>query len=265
MKWMLKTPRGKDLREGLELAKEAGYDGAEIQIYDVPGGEAWEKLVRNEAERLGLLISVHAPSGDINLSSSNSGIRRESLSQVLDTIRSAAAVGAMSVTVHPGRLSSMRENRERQLSWMQEACGIISDLAGEFRINVGFENMEQRAKEVYTSIRLLDKLIGERNSYTGMTLDLAHLFTVDPDMDITGLRSMIMNVHISQYVKGSPHHSLMDPEGELSVSGCLRMIMDHGYDGTVAVEAKDDLGLSAARANLEILKASWREVRGAGG
>ena len=41
--------------------------------------------------------------------------------------------------------------------------------------------------------------------------------------------------------------------------------MDHGYDGTVAVEAKDDLGLSAARANLEILKASWREVRGAGG
>ena len=109
MKWMLKTPRGKDLREGLELAKEAGYDGAEIQIYDAPGGEAWEKLVRNEAERLGLLISVHAPSGDINLSSSNSGIRRESLSQVLDTIRSAAAVGAMSVTVHPGRLSSMRE------------------------------------------------------------------------------------------------------------------------------------------------------------
>ena len=36
MKWMLKTPRGKDLREGLELAAEAGYDGAEIQIYDAP-------------------------------------------------------------------------------------------------------------------------------------------------------------------------------------------------------------------------------------
>ena len=43
MKWMLKTPRGVELEEALFLAEKSGYDGAEIQLYDLPDGEEWKR------------------------------------------------------------------------------------------------------------------------------------------------------------------------------------------------------------------------------
>lgn len=256
MKWMLKTPRGVELEEALFLAEKSGYDGAEIQLYDLPDGEEWKRdfiqTVR-EFGRKGFLAAVHAPSGDLNLSSSNQGIRKESLRQVLDTIELAKDAGAVAVTVHPGRLSSIREKRERQYEWMKEALWEISMLAEQKKIVVGLENMENRPKEVFTFLRELNRLLDScRNPFLGVTLDFAHLQTVDPELDLLTLTHPVVNVHVSQCVNGVPHHSLT-AEGDLPLSRCLSMLTDRGYAGTVVVEAKDNVTEAGARENLEVL------------
>lgn len=266
MKWMLKTPRGMELEKALDLAKKSGYDGAEIQLYDLPDKEQWRKDFTEqlrEAEKRGMIVAIHAPSGDINLSSSNQGIRRESMRQIEETVRLAAEVKAASVTVHPGRLSSMREQREKQYGWMDEACRKVARLAKVERVHVGFENMELRPKEVFTSLRKLCGLLEPyRNPYIGVTLDFSHLWTVDQKLELSDLSQPIQNVHISQCVGGTPHYGLSVQDGELPLSHCLKLLRDRGYRGTVVVEAKDNVSEEGARANLEELRKAFDESGG---
>ncbi len=261
MKWMLKTPRGMGLEEALLMAEQCGYDGAEIQLYDFPGGARWRPqflAAAGRARERGLLLAVHGPSGDINLSSSNEGIRKESLRQARETIFLAREAGAAAVTVHPGRLSSMREEKSRQYGWMEEACGELAGLAEELQIPIGFENMEKRPKEVFTSPELLNRLLTPfRNPFLGVTLDFAHLWTVDPGLDLSGLALPIVNVHISQCVEGAPHFGLSHPGGELPLSRCFALLKAGGYEGTVVVEAKDNVTREGAGANLEVLRRTW--------
>ena len=50
----------------------------------------------------GHVRSLHAPILGINIASTNPGIRKESVMQILATIREAARLGAAGVVVHPG-------------------------------------------------------------------------------------------------------------------------------------------------------------------
>lgn len=266
MKWMLKTPRGMGLEKALLLAEQCGYDGAEIQLYDFPDGKVWRSQFQRTAEKAGergLLLAVHAPSGDINLSSSNEGIRKESLRQVRETVFLARGAGAAAVTIHPGRLSSVREEKRRQYGWMEEACRELAGLAEELQIPIGFENMEKRPKEVFTSLEMLNSLLEPfRNPFLGVTLDFAHLWTADPGLELSALSLPVVNVHISQCVGGAPHFGLSHPGGELPLFRCFSLLKAGNYEGTVVVEAKDNVTEEGARANLEVLRRTWASFTG---
>lgn len=255
MKWMFKTPRGMKMEDAFQMAAEAGYDGVEIQLYDLPDGEKWRQELKELVKKAGLAVTVHAPSGDINLTSTNQGIRRESVRQACETIRLAKELGAEAVTIHPGRLSSARETSEQQLVWMEEAAWKFSELSRQEQIFVGIENMELRSKEIYTSFEALNELLAHcPGEYMGITLDFSHLYTVDKAMDISGLHHPVRNVHISQCVGDKPHFGLGAKGGQLSVKNCLEALKRIGYEGTVVVEAKDGKSLEAAKRNVEILR-----------
>lgn len=261
MKWMFKTPRGMKLDDAMRLAAEAGYDGAEIQLYDLPDDRGWMCETVKRIRETGFPVTVHAPSGDINLSSSNQGIRRESFRQVQETIRLAGELGALAVTIHPGRLSSMRETGEKQIGWMEEAFIRLAEQAEREQVVIGMENMELRPKEIYTSIESMNRLLDlHSGACSGLTLDFAHLYTVDREMTLSELRHRICNVHISQCVGGKAHFGLTAEGGEISVKACIEKLRKIRYEGTVVIEAKDSGSLEAARNNLRLLKAaegSW--------
>ena len=55
---------------------------------------------------------MHGPIGDLNITSSNPGIRKESIRQVLQGIEESAAMGARVITIHPGYLTGRQNARK---------------------------------------------------------------------------------------------------------------------------------------------------------
>lgn len=260
MKWMLKIPRNMEIKKAMDLVSQAGYDGAEIQLYDLPKSREWKNNLRELVSAYGLKIALHAPSGDLNLTSANTGIRRESLRQMEESIALASELRACVVTLHPGRLSSQRENPLEKICLMEEIMQKIAALADGYEMEVGIENMERRAKEIFTSLDMLDTLVGTcASERVGITLDFAHLFTVAHSVKLGALAAALKNVHISQCVEGISHYSLCVPGGQISIGRCLSLLKKRGYDGTVVVEAKDNLSKEKAEENLLALKHFFSE------
>ena len=138
-------------------------------------------LMAGQAERLGLALSLHGASYDINWGSINPGIRRESLYQVEESITAAARIGAEVVVLHPGRLSASKANLEEYWQVMEENFVLINEPARGEGIKAGIETMEKRAKEMYILPRDVRRMLDKGWSNLGLTLDLAHANTVmDP-------------------------------------------------------------------------------------
>jgi sugar phosphate isomerase/epimerase len=60
------------------------------------------QATRETLDDLGLKRTVNSPSRDVNITSSNPGIRRESMQQSIEALEIAAQLEATVVTVHPG-------------------------------------------------------------------------------------------------------------------------------------------------------------------
>src|SRR3990167_8983127 len=91
----------------VDLARDIGVSWLEVwteHFWRDDDGQLLERLRKS-----GLGLSVHGPIGDINITSSNRGIREESLRQVLHGVEEAAKMGAKVITVHPGYLTSRQD------------------------------------------------------------------------------------------------------------------------------------------------------------
>lgn len=60
------------------------------------------QATRETLDDLVLKRTVNSPSRDVNITSSNPGIRRESIQQSIEALEIAAQLEAIVVTVHPG-------------------------------------------------------------------------------------------------------------------------------------------------------------------
>ncbi len=80
-----------DLEGFLEFASEGGFDFVQLG-YEAPlkwVGEVSKdrrRRIQNLAGRLGLQLYVHSVANGVNVASTNSGIRKESLSQIKEAI-----------------------------------------------------------------------------------------------------------------------------------------------------------------------------------
>ena len=107
-----------------------GFDGIELwaQQFFARGYDTQEYL-RLQA-LYPLRTCVHSCSWDLNLASMNQGIREMSIKQVEASMRLAAELEAMELTVHPGHMTlpGRREERHETSSGLvQEQIGRLSD------------------------------------------------------------------------------------------------------------------------------------------
>jgi sugar phosphate isomerase/epimerase len=82
------------LAKVIGLARDQGISWLEVwteHLWRDNNGQLLQQLRRS-----GLELSVHGPIGDLNVTSSNDGIRQESVRQVLKGIEEAAEMGAES-------------------------------------------------------------------------------------------------------------------------------------------------------------------------
>jgi len=220
--------------EAIEAAHRLEYAGVEIWAEHLwTRGEDPAALGRQAAASR-LVVSVHGPSRDLNVTSTNAGIREESRRQYYRALADAARLGAAVVAFHPGALSSSRDRPEEYWPQQVEFFAALGEAAGRLGITVAVENMEERPGEFLTHPRDVARLVDAAGAPAlGLTLDIAHLLFNHKPVDLTGLEGYIRHVHLSGSTETLVHVPLAD--GIYDLRPPVRQL-SRFYTGVIAIE-----------------------------
>jgi sugar phosphate isomerase/epimerase len=226
----------------IDLARGIGIAWLEVwteHFWRDDDGRLLERLGKS-----GLDLSVHGPIGDLNITSSNPGIRAESLRQVLQAVEEAARMGARVITVHPGYLTGRQDGEESIWDLQIEALTEIAKRGKKVGILVAMETMERRNKEVVIHPEIANQIIDAVNMANfGVTFDISHAHTVMDVVEFIGSLRKIVHIHISDTRAGKVH--VLMGEGEIQFESVLRALKEK-YDGALVIEGwnpKDEMGM----------------------
>lgn len=221
--------------EALEIIADLGFPAAEIWMEHLWKRSESYGSIKDLAERLGLVLSLHAASYDVNIASANPGIRRESIRQIEESIQAAVALGAEPIVVHAGRLSSSRGDEEEYWRLLADAFESIAQCAAVNGIKVAVEAMEKRSKERFVGPAEVHRLLTKARRHLGLTVDLAHIQTVmDHEQYFSRIRDeWILHAHLSDYSTETTHVPL--GRGSMNIDRALRALKAH-YRGIVILE-----------------------------
>ena len=158
----------KDHNEIIELAKKHDFQMIEILAED----PFWQKD-KKEFKDCGLDVRIHAPTVDINIASLNSGIRNESVRQMIHCGRYAEEIGAKTITVHPGIIG---RNEPHLRKWAMEiACQSVGEIIDETNVEISVENMPVREKFLANTVDELEEIQNQTGCM--LTIDTGHANT----------------------------------------------------------------------------------------
>lgn len=221
--------------EALDRIAQAGFRAAEIRMEQLwKADETSEDIVRH-AERLGMELSLHSPVYDVNITSLNPGIRKESLSQIKQTIITGRRFGIKNIVVHPGYPSSSQVPDGMYWGQMEETCALINRWAQHQGIMIGLKGMENVLKHRYTTPESICRILTKGWSNIGLTFDIANACThMEPVQFLQQLDpKWIVHVHLSD--RSSEATYLPLGEGNLDLHTVL-CELGKMYDGLVILE-----------------------------
>ncbi len=221
--------------EVVAAAARMGYGAVEIWAEHLWAAGTDPAALGNEAREKGLEVSLHGPSRDLNVTSSNAGIRRESRLQYQKSLEDAARMGARIVNLHPGALSGSRDDPEDFTRRMIDYGASLAEEAGRLGLTVALEIMERRKREFVTDIPAAARIArGVDSPSFGLTVDLAHLLYSGAPVEIEGHESIIFHVHISGSTRERVHVPLA--EGIYDLKDALARLRPF-FRGIVVVES----------------------------
>lgn len=247
--------REKPVSVALDLIARSGFSVAEVWIEHLWQSGETPETIKQRARDLGLTLTAHAPSYDVNICSTNPGIRRESLRQMEESLEIAARLGARVVAMHPGFLSSSRASLETAWESLFDAVAALDPQAARAGLRLGIEAMEKRAKEFFVLPSDLLRLFQRTYQATGLTIDLAHAQTVMNPLDYLAQipADQIIHAHCSDNAPKQTHLPL--GRGSFDLSAALRALGEK-YDGIVILEGYvPGQGEKIVPANAEYLRA----------
>jgi sugar phosphate isomerase/epimerase len=244
--------------DALERIAQAGFQAAEIWVEHIWKSDDFPHDIVRQADRLGLELSLHSSSHDVNITSLNPGIRKESLLQIKQAIITGRQLGVQRVIVHPGYLSSPKLDETIYWTKMEDACKLINRWAEREEIIVGLEAMENLPKYLYTTPDSIRRILAHGWSHIGLTFNIANACThMDPVQFLQQLApEWIVHVHLSDSSSKSTHLPL--GEGQLDLQAILQEL-DKVYDQLVIIgEAIPHQGRASTCANKAYLqKLGW--------
>ena len=137
------------LYDVIDIAEKLDFDAVEVwaEHYLRDKGRKTSLAFKNAS----LIFTLHAFHQDINITSANRRIRRESLKQMFDSAKYAYEIGARTMVVHPGRTSNSKDPHKPYWELQIEALSQVALKTKELGINVCMEVMEPRKKEIVTT------------------------------------------------------------------------------------------------------------------
>jgi sugar phosphate isomerase/epimerase len=216
------------------------------------------ETIRRQAANLDLRLSLHGASYDVNLTSSNPGIRRESFRQAKESIQIARRLGTGSLVLHPGRLSTTKGDPDEYWRLMEEAFMQLDRKAKQEGVKVGIEAMEKKSRELYLSPPEIERMLGKGWSHIGLTVDIAHIASItDHARFFAGLKKeWILHAHLSDFSERTTHLPL--GQGTIDINRVLKELQKK-YDGLVILEGfVRGKGRKTLRCNTDYLrKVGW--------
>jgi sugar phosphate isomerase/epimerase len=221
--------------EALNRISECGFGAVEIWMHHLWKTKERPQDIARCAKELGLTLSLHDASYDVNMTSINPWIRKESLRQTKASIETAPRLGAELVVVHPGRLSASKGGIDECWGFMREALTVINEWAQQEGVRVGIEAMENKSKHVFVYPSDMMKLLGSGGSQIGLTMDIAHAAGfMDPVSFIEQIDiRQLVHVHLSDGTETVTHAPL--GTGRVDIDAILNLL-DSKYNGLVIVE-----------------------------
>ncbi len=244
------------LAEVIDLARDQGVAWLEVWTEHLWRDDTGDLLRR--LRQSGLKLSVHGPIGDLNITSSNQGIREESIRQVIQGIEEAAAMGARVITIHPGYLTGRQDTPDEIWDMQISAFRRFATRGKELGLLIAMETMEKRAKEVVIRPDIANQILDAVSMENfGVTFDVSHAHTVMDVVEFIRALTKISHIHISDTKDGKVH--VLMGQGEIAFGPVLQALKEK-YDGALVIEGwnpKDELGMvqkSTAFLNAQLAK-----------
>jgi len=236
MKFLLSSPQlwAYTPVEALAIATELGYDGVELWAYHLLRDDADPAALRRQAVDLGLVLSLHALSWDLNFCSPLEPIRNASLALLEQSIELAAVLGASIVVMHPGRITVPHGPAVDY--WPSLVCGVrhLAQRAAGRGPRLAVEHMERLPAELVVSPADVHRLLADVNHPNlVVAFDFAHVPWEEEPLDYFERMPPIGHIHLSD--AGPQRYHLPLGAGERDLAAFLASLAPR-YEGFVAVE-----------------------------
>ncbi|MGB1706679.1 MAG: sugar phosphate isomerase/epimerase family protein [Rubripirellula sp.] len=251
--WAFPYPDKMNLRQCLELAKDAGFDGIELN-YDLdselsPKSGTKEFIqIRNMAEEIGIEISglcsfLFWP---YPLTSNDSAERAKGMELATKMTRAAHDLGTENLLVVPGAVHMpWREDHEPTPNDVcdrraREAIGQLLPLAEKLKVHLNMENIFFNGY-LMSPMEMVDFVDSFSSQYVQVHFDTGNIMEYQfPEHWIPILGKRIKNVHLKEYTKKGTDHSLeaFRPllDGTTNWPAVLEAFDEIGYDGYLTFE-----------------------------
>lgn len=233
-----------------ELAKEFQTELLEVELEK----EARQTLmgVKSENERQKLLLlseenkyvlqlhSPYRPREDSDIASADSGIRQRAIDVQLESLRVAADIGAIRMTLHPGCTTRIDDPKEVHIDLLCNSLDTLQAEATKSGIELCLENMAANKRVM---LHLDPEQVCKVCDRTGVkyTLDMPHWATwygldLSKMLQVTlVILPYITNVHLADTVPPN-HKHLPLGEGTAPIKEVVDFLIANGYEDNFIIE-----------------------------
>jgi len=222
------------VEEVLRIVKELGYDGVEIWHFHLirAGEEKNCAAIKRLADDLGLTLSFHALSWDLNFTSKLDQVRETSLSILEGSLDIASELNANPIVIHPGRVTIPGDSTEEYWQYLVEGVTRLTNHAQNKKRTIGLEVMEHIAKEFFITPhdakRIVDKI---PSPHLGITFDAAHVPLEIEPRDYISQMNKVVHVHISDLTPQKRHIALNT--GDRDFSDLIKYLINNNQNNIV--------------------------------
>ena len=149
----------------IDLAKKH-----EFEIIEILGEGPFFQKDNMEYKDCGLDMRIHAATVDINIASLNSGIRAESVKQMIQCAEYAEKINANTITIHPG-IIGRNEPRLRKVA-LEISIESVGEIIDNSNVEISVENMPVRGKFLGNTVEEIEMI--QEATGCALTIDTGH-------------------------------------------------------------------------------------------
>ena len=197
------------------------------------------KSIKELLKKYDLKPSYHGPAHDVDITSMNPGIRKESIKQHKRSLDIAKFLGSDVYVVHAGSFYPGDKNKiDKGFDRLYNSINELLTLAKEYDIVLAIENHPVNENGIFNNPDNMQKVINYFNSpYIKTTLDLGHanLTNFAVEEYIKKLGENIKHIHLNDN-DGIEDLHLVYGKGNLNSKKLIKKLNNIGFDGVGILE-----------------------------